>query len=199
MGLKRQKTAVEQIEEATRSHGGVLDLAQTLQEAVDKLTNSSEEVRLTRKTTKLKEQLVDQEIEHKKQQEEWEREKREVEHKIGLQRKRGEEELELAKKTAEQDQAHAVRAAELTVREGNLETKEGMLKQQMEALQTDLRAQIEYLRTDVLQQLVKVIPNFNVEMILDPHGSRDQQAEREHPKGELRTIEAPKKSSSKKK
>ena len=75
----------------------------------------------------------------------------------------------------------AVREAELAVREGNLAMQENMIKEQMESLQTDLRSQIDYLKREVLDTVIKAVPNFNVDMILDPHGSRDRQAEREHP------------------
>lgn len=154
---------------AVQAQGDLVDLAKSLQDSIDNLANKSESVRLTRKTTQLKETLVELEIQQKKKEEDWAREKREIEHKVGLQKTRGEQELELEKEKAANEHAAAVKEAELAVRESHMDDKEKMFEERIKALTKGLEDQIEYLHSSIVKELMKRLPIFNVDTTLNPH------------------------------
>lgn len=131
----------------------IKDLSNRINELTNQLSSKNlvEELELTEEVVNLKKQVTELEIEKSKKDEEFDRQKREIEHKLGLERKR-----------VEFERQQAVAEAEMKVREGNLDEEKQRVKDQLDFMTARFEKELESM-SRMTEKVMNFIPHMNVD------------------------------------
>lgn len=160
MGLFDRKAPELTSEEKDQLRNEIADLRGEIAGLKAVMKARQKELGLTDDIIKLKNELVDLQIEKAKVVEEQERRERELTHMIGLEKKRQEQELAAGK-----------REAVLAVQEKNLEADKARFEDQMDFMTDRFEKEVGYLK-DIMGQVLDRLPTVTVDKTITDKTTR---------------------------